>query len=351
MPVLDHVKPGDEIAIAGTGHLASSPSLHGEVLEVWGLPGQELCKVVWSDGNVTVVPFVVTSGSTSAPAARRSSTGRVRVLGSEGNSATVGMTAAWRRLGLDAEVVGGAAALASVRPDDIVLGRLDVLPTLDGVEPGSLALFLLERQGVRVINGIEGVLGAHDKLRTARLLARAHLPHPATVVVRASDQDVPLRPPVVVKPRFGSWGRDVFRCEDPVALRRCLSDVRERSWFRRHGALVQQYVPGRGSDLRVVVAGGRVVGCAERTGAAGEWRTNVSLGGTLRPTILSDDVAELARSAAAAVDADFVGVDLLPVDGRGYLVLELNAAVDLDETYSIDGRGVFAEIAAALDLR
>ncbi len=285
------------------------------------------------------------------PDRARTPVGRVALLGSDENEGTVLLARHWRRSGLQVDIVDAATALATTRPGDLVVGRLDVLPTLDGVEPGLVALFLLERRGLRVVNGVEGVLNAHDKLRTARLLARAHLPHPATVVVRGEARDVPLRPPVVVKPRFGSWGRDVFRCDDAAALERCLSDVHDRPWFRRHGALVQEFLPSGGRDLRVLVGGGRVVGCAERVAAAGEWRTNVSLGGTLRPGALTDDAGELARAAAAAVDADLVGIDLLPVEGRGYVVVELNAAVDFDETYSMGDANVFERLRAAFGLR
>jgi len=43
-------------------------------------------------------------------------------------------------------------------------------------------------------------------------------------------------------------------------------------------------------------------------------------------------------------------VDLLPIDGDRYVVLELNGAVDFDERYSLDGRDVYAEAARALGL-
>jgi len=45
-----------------------------------------------------------------------------------------------------------------------------------------------------------------------------------------------------------------------------------------------------------------------------------------------------------------VGVDLLPIDGERYVVLELNGAVDFDERYSLDGLDVYAEAARALGL-
>jgi [lysine-biosynthesis-protein LysW]--L-2-aminoadipate ligase len=100
----------------------------------------------------------------------------------------------------------------------------------------------------------------------------------------------------------------------------------------------------------LIVAGGEVVGGGERVAAAGDWRTNVSLGGTLRPADLPPDARSLAVAAAAAVEADLVGVDLLPLGGEGYAVLELNGAVDFDERYSLDGGDVFVEAARALSL-
>ena len=117
----------------------------------------------------------------------------------------------------------------------------------------------------------------------------------------------------------------------------------------RHGALLQELIAPRGYDLRVVVAGGAVVGAVERVAAAGEWRTNISLGGSRRPCAPSAQASALAEAAAAALGADLVGVDLLPVDG-GYVIVELNAAVEFDRGYSLPGADVYAVAAEALGL-
>jgi hypothetical protein len=89
--------------------------------------------------------------------------------------------------------------------------------------------------------------------------------------------------PVVLKPRFGSWGRDVVLCATADKLDRELARFAQRSWFPAHGVLAQELVEPLGWDLRVVVSGGRVVGGARRVAAPGEWRTNVALGGHIEP--------------------------------------------------------------------
>jgi RimK family alpha-L-glutamate ligase len=239
-------------------------------------------------------------------------------------------------------------ALARLEPGDVALGRLDVKPTLDGVDDGVAELGRLAARGVRVLNGPRTLLAAHDKLLTAREFMQAGIPHPATTLFTAGDETPPLEPPVVIKPRYGSWGADVFRCDDGPALERCLEILPEKHWFRTQGAIVQDLIPPRGWDLRLIVSGGRVIGAVSRVAAPGEWRTNVALGAVRAPVL--DPPAEacaLAIAAAEAVDGQLVGVDLLPTPGGGYVVLELNGACDFTAEYSRDD-DVFASAILAL---
>jgi tetrahydromethanopterin:alpha-L-glutamate ligase len=253
----------------------------------------------------------------------------------------VGLLSAARGLGVQARLLPPETAEKRARLDEIVLGRVDVLAGLDGVEPGLESLRRLEAAGLCVLNRADAVLAAHDKLETARRLHEAGLPHPSTIHVRPGDDLPGFDRPVVLKPRFGSWGTDVVRCRSDAELEQAFTELSRRHWFQTHGVLVQDLiVPPPVADLRVLVAGGTVAGAISRHAAPGEWRTNVALGGTRWPAIPSADARDLAVAAAAAIDADLVGVDLLPTD-HGYTILELNGCVDFNADYSLPGREVF----------
>jgi glutathione synthase/RimK-type ligase-like ATP-grasp enzyme len=131
--------------------------------------------------------------------------------------------------------------------------------------------------------------------------------------------------------------------------RRCLDRLRERSWFRRQGAIVQEPVEPSWQDIRLVVANGRVVGGAGRRAAPGEWRSNVSLGGEIVPARLDEDVRSLAVAACAAVGTDLAGIDVIH-GADGYTVIEVNGAVDFDERYALPGTSIFREVASAFGL-
>jgi [lysine-biosynthesis-protein LysW]--L-2-aminoadipate ligase len=244
-------------------------------------------------------------------------------------------------------VVSPAQAITRLRPGDIALGRLDVLPSLDGVEPGLWALERLAASGVTVLNGRRTLVAAHDKLTTASVLYDAGIAHPRTVHV-ASWLPLPeLEPPIVFKPRFGSWGEDVIRCDDEDAIEEALAILAEKAWFDSTGAIAQKLVAPRGHDLRIVVAGGRVVGAVRRVAAPREWRTNVALGARREPVTPPPDACDLAIRAADAAGGALVGVDLLPADLGTWVVLEVNGAVDFNSIYSLD-EDVFAAAIAAL---
>jgi RimK family alpha-L-glutamate ligase len=249
--------------------------------------------------------------------------------------------------GVEIEILRPTVAVGRLGPGDAALARLDVLPTVDGMETGTWEVARLEAEGVRMLNRLRALLASHDKLLTARLLTEAGIPHPTTRHVSQPWLPAALEPPVVVKPRFGSWGKHVYLCHDRDEARNCLEELSTRRWFRKHGLLVQELVPPLGHDLRIVVAAGQVVGAVERVAAPGEWRTNVALGGKRRPVSPPQAARELALGAAAAAEVDLVGIDLLPTRDGHWIVLELNGAVEFNDEYSLD-RDVFAAAAEAL---
>jgi RimK family alpha-L-glutamate ligase len=256
---------------------------------------------------------------------------------SETNHALAGAAAA---LGLPASVLSPRDALRTLEPGDIALGRLDVRDEVDGVESGTAELERLAAGGAALLNPPSALVAAHDKLLTARILRRAGVPHPRTWLIAEGTPSPAPELPVVLKPRFGSWGRDVVRCSTAEELDGALARLAARPWFAGHGVLAQELIPPVGWDLRLIVAGGRVIGAARRTAAVGEWRTNVALGGSSAPAPAPPLAQRLALEAAAAVNGDLVGVDLLP-RGGGFVVAEVNGAVDFMPHYAVGPGNVY----------
>ncbi len=256
---------------------------------------------------------------------------------SETNDALAGAAAT---LGLPAAVLSPRDALRTLEPGDIALGRLDVRDELDGVERGTEELGQLLASGVVLLNPPSALVAAHDKLLTARILRRAGVPHPRTWLIADGAPSPAPELPVVLKPRFGSWGRDVVLCPTADSLDRELARFSQRPWFAGQGVLAQELVPPLGWDLRVVVSGGRVVGAARRVAAPGEWRTNVALGGHIERAVAPPLAQALALEAAAAIRGDLLGIDLLPL-GESFVVSEVNGAVDFRHTYALGPGNVF----------
>ena len=281
------------------------------------------------------------------------------VIGSSGAVAVVAwkhartnapLVAAWRELGIAAELLDPPRAHEVLGPGDVALARVDVSGSLDGVERGLLELAAIRQRGVRVLNDPEALIAAHDKLQTAQRLAQADVPHPRTAHLVGLHEVETLELPFVLKPRFGSWGHDVLLCRTPADVERAVARLQACSWFPAQGVLAQELVPPRGHDLRLIVAGGRVVGAVERRAAQGEWRTNLSYGACLARVAPCAEACALAVAAAAAIGADLVGIDLLPLPDGGYAVLEVNGAVDFGAEYSLPDGDVYTDAAEALGL-
>ena len=272
----------------------------------------------------------------------------VALLGSPTRT-NVQLAFAWRQLGVDARVLWPGEALETLGAGDVAITRLDVRPTLNGIEPGIECVEKLEKRGARVLNRPQALLACHDKLATAELLREAGLPHPWTLHIEPGKQLPAVPVPCVLKPRFGSWGQDVLLArtiEDLVDLVELISD---RPWWKQHGALLQELVSDVRRDVRIVVAGDRIVAGAQCIAAPDEWRTNVTLGGQVVKAELPPGTAELAIETARAIGIDLAGVDLLPA-GNAWTVLELNGAVDFDTKYALPGIDPYVAILGGLGI-
>src|SRR5262245_34643949 len=215
------------------------------------------------------------------------------------------------RLGSVGAAPGLSSADVPIFEADVVLARIIPGGSLEQIIFRVDALHWIEDRGVPVVNSPRTIERCVDKFYTTAILHEAGLPTPQTVVCEGTDQSmaaVRAMGDVVIKPIFGSLGHGMVRVSDPdVALRiiRALDQTRPVYY-------VQRAIDHGGRDIRVFVVGGRVLGAIERRAPAGEWRTNVAMGGAASPVALPPEWEQLALRAAAAVGADYAGVDLLP---------------------------------------
>jgi glutathione synthase/RimK-type ligase-like ATP-grasp enzyme len=156
------------------------------------------------------------------------------------------------------------------------------------------------------------------------------------------------RLPLVIKPRFGSWGADVFRVDEIQELNRLARELAGRPWLARGGAIAQELIPPIGFDLRILVAHGVVVGAVRRRTKAGEWRTNVSCGAQRIAETVEPRATRMALQAVGMTCLDLAVADVMPLPGGGFCVLEVNAAPDFGLDYN-NGENVFAAVVERLE--
>ena len=198
--------------------------------------------------------------------------------------------------------------------------------TLEQVVLRLDVLHALRELGVRVYNDARVIERTVDKALTSFLLHRAQLPAPPTCVTEAPAEaraflasETASGHEVVAKPLFGSLGVGLTRLGPGMEL----PDGAGRGgvWY------LQRYVETGAADqgwrdFRVLVVGGAAVAAMVRHGVS--WVSNVAQGARCEPLAGDQELERLAVAAAAAVGADYAGIDLVR-DRSGCLqVLEVN---------------------------
>jgi RimK family alpha-L-glutamate ligase len=219
---------------------------------------------------------------------------------------------------------------------EAITRRLGVLHALGGLS-------------VPVWNSAQAIERCVDKSMTTFLLKNAGLPTPPTFCVEgfSAAEEIAKREllfnPLVLKPLFGAQGRGIrlIRSQADLPPPEEVNDV----------YYLQHYVPRAGPpfrDYRVFVCAGKAVAMMSRRGD--DWITNVNRGAA--PEQVSGhgeaELAELAIAAAAAVGADFAGVDIIPDFDGNLSVLEVNSMPAWSGLQSVVAVNIADAIADAL---
>lgn len=233
------------------------------------------------------------------------------------------------------------------------------LPAYDVVVPrigASISLYGLavlrqfELLGTKTLNASAAIARAQDKLLSTQCLAQHHIPMPATAFAHdAGESDHLLRlvggAPAIVKLVEGTQGVGVVLGETEKSLRSMIEAFRGA----RVDILVQQFIEEAGAkDLRAFVIRGEVIAAMERSGAAGDFRSNLHRGGSAKAITLTADEQALALQAASVIGLDVAGVDMLR-SKRGALVIEVNASPGLEGIEAVSGVDVAGAMIAAAE--
>jgi len=176
-------------------------------------------------------------------------------------------------------------------------------------------LDLAERAGVRVLNRPSSLRAWNEKLGALRF---SHLMAPSLVATRveALAAFAAEHGEVVLKPLGGRAGQGVVHASAAgPGLRALLELVTGQEQLP---VMIQAFLPGvSAGDKRILLVDGEPLGAVNRRPRAGEFRSNLAVGGAPEATELSEAERRICAELAPALRSEglfFVGIDV--IDGR-----------------------------------
>lgn len=229
---------------------------------------------------------------------------------------------------------------------DAVIPRIGASVTFYGLA----VLRQFEMMGVYPLNESVGIGRSRDKLRSMQLLARDGIGLPVTAFAQDPRQTGELlkivgNAPVVIKLLEGTQGIGVVLAD----TQRSATSVIEAFRGANVNILVQEFIKeAGGTDIRALVVGGRVVTAMKRTGAKGDFRSNIHRGGSAEKMKITAEERSTAVRAAKAMGLNVCGVDMLR-SNHGPVVMEVNSSPGLEGLEKATGVDVASKIIGFLE--
>ena len=206
-----------------------------------------------------------------------------------------------------------------------------------------------------VFNSPKAIELCDNKILTAETLANFGVKTPKTLLAPKTFENVGyngalldgverfLSYPFIIKEAYGSFGQQVYLAKTRLQAEEILQKIGGKD------CLFQEFIhQSAGRDIRVNVVGDKVI-CAMLRENAGDFRSNISSGGTAKAITLTSEQEEIALRACRALKTDFAGVDILLGDEP--LVCEVNSNPSFQSTIDYTGVDLSAYILGYIDER
>jgi len=210
---------------------------------------------------------------------------------------------------------------------------------------GLAVLRQFEMGGVWPLNESVAIGRSRDKLRSMQIFAKHGLGLPVTAFAhdpRQTDEVIKIAggAPVVIKLLEGTQGIGVVLGETHNSAKSVVEAFRGVNV----NILVQEFIKEAGSsDIRIFVIGGKVVEAMKRTGAEGDFRSNLHRGGSAKQVKITPEERSTAVRAAKVMGLNVAGVDVLRAN-HGPVIMEVNSSPGLEGLEGATGLDVAGKI-------
>jgi len=213
--------------------------------------------------------------------------------------------------------------------NNLRLNDLDLFFSYNAGEQTVYQMYLYEAldKSIPMINNFQSFALTEDKFKTSYLLSQHGIGTSEFYLCHRDEKDK-------IRDIYNKWGKMVFKPVDGWGgVGMVLIDSADKfdlilpflnqADFRFF--YVEKFIDYDGSDYRIDVVDGEIISCYGRKAREGDWRTNITSGGSVILRELNDDVAKIALEATKVTGLEIAGIDIIyDREKEKYIVLEVN---------------------------
>lgn len=211
----------------------------------------------------------------------------------------------------------------------VKLNKLDLFFSYNAGEQTQYQMYLYQalNRVIPMINSYEAFALTEDKFQTNFLLKNNGIPTPSFKLCHRDDghelkKIIKKWDKMVYKPTDGWGGVGLTKIESEANLDMLLPFLNQMDLRFFY---VEKFIDYDKTDFRIDIVDGQFVSCYGRKAGGGDWRTNVTSGGSVFLREANDEVVDLAMRAAKVCGLDIAGVDIIyDREKEQYVVLEVN---------------------------